>query len=70
MSVRSTALTILRTAKAVAWSFIGLRGGNEAQQDVKKLHPLHVIAVGLIFVFLFVGALVLLVHWVVPTLAK
>jgi hypothetical protein len=65
MSTGSAAMTILRTVKAVAWSFIGLRGGNEAQQDVKKLNPLHVIAVALVFIFVFVGALVLFVNWVV-----
>ena len=67
MSIGSAVLTILRTVKAVAWSFIGLRGSTDAEQGVKKLNPLHVIAVGLVLVFLFVGALVLLVKWVVPT---
>jgi hypothetical protein len=66
VSAGATTLTIWRTVKAVAWSFIGLRGGNDAQQSVQRLHPLHVIAVALIFIFVFVGALVLLVNWVVP----
>jgi hypothetical protein len=67
MSISATAMTIVRTVKAVAWSFIGLRGSTDAEQGVKKLNPLHVIAVGLVLVFMFVGALVLLVKWVVPT---
>ncbi len=67
MSIGSAALTVLRTVKAVAWSFIGLRGSTDAEQHAKKLNPLHVIAVGLVLVFMFVGALVLLVKWVVPT---
>ncbi len=66
MSAAATTLTIWRTVKAVAWSFIGLRGGNDAQQSPQKLNPLHVIAVALVFIFVFVGALVLLVNWVVP----
>jgi hypothetical protein len=52
--------------KAVAWSFIGLRARSEFEQDVKKLNPLHIIAVALVGVFIFVGALVGLVNWVVP----
>jgi hypothetical protein len=67
MSVRSTALTILQTVKAVAWSFIGLRGSKDSEQNAKKLNPLHIIAVALVFIFLFVGALVLFVNWVVVT---
>jgi len=67
MSVKELALTTLRTVKAVAWSFIGLRGSTDAEQSVVKLKPLHVIAVGLILVFVFVGVLVVLVKWVVPT---
>ena len=66
MSIGATMSTILRTVKVVAWSFIGLRGSTDAEQSVKKINPLHVIAVGLVLVFLFVGALVLLVKWVVP----
>jgi hypothetical protein len=67
MSARSTALTILHTVKAVAWSFVGLRGSKDSEQNAKKLNPLHIIAVALVFIFLFVGALVLFVNWVVPT---
>lgn len=58
--------SLLRTAKAVAWSFVGLRGSGEFQQDIKKLSPLHIIAVGLVAVFVFVGLLMALVNWVVP----
>jgi hypothetical protein len=67
MSMGSAAMTLLHTVKVVAWSFIGLRGSTDAEQGVKKVNPLHVIAVGLVLVFLFVGALVLVVKWVVPT---
>jgi hypothetical protein len=50
----------------VAWSFVGLRARSEFEQDVKKLNPLHIIAVALVGVFIFVGALVALVNWIVP----
>lgn len=57
--------SLLRTVRAVAWSLIGLRKGSEYQQDVEKLNPLHIIAVGLVAVFLLVVALIGLVNWVV-----
>jgi amino acid transporter len=58
-------MSILRTVKAVAWSFIGIRKSSSYQEDLSKLNPLHVIAVALVGVALFVGGLVLLVNWVV-----
>ena len=39
--------SLLRTVKAVAWSFIGLRKGSEFEEDVKQLNPLHIVAVGI-----------------------
>jgi hypothetical protein len=61
-----TGLSLWRTVKAVAWSFVGLRASGDFEQDVKKLNPLHIIAVALVGVFIFVGALVALVNWIVP----
>ncbi len=58
-------MSILRTMKAVAWSFIGIRKSSGYQEDLSKLNPLHIIAVALVGVALFVGGLVLLVNWVV-----
>lgn len=57
--------SLLRTVRAVAWSLVGLRKGSEYQQDVEKLNPLHIIAVGLAAVFLLVIGLIALVNWVV-----
>jgi hypothetical protein len=54
-----------RTVRAVAWSLIGLRKGSEYQQDVEKINPLHIIAVGLAAVFLLVVGLIGLVNWIV-----
>ena len=56
--------SLLRTVKAVAWSFIGLRKGSEFEQDI-KMNPLHIMAVGIVGAILFVLALVALVNWVV-----
>ena len=57
--------SLWRTTKAVAWSFVGLRSRGAYEEDVKNLSPLHIMVVGLIGVFIFVAALVLLVNWVV-----
>ena len=57
--------SLLRTVKAVAWSFIGLRKGSEYQQDLEKINPLHIIVVGLMAIFLLVLSLIAVVNWVV-----
>jgi hypothetical protein len=57
--------SLWRTTKAVAWSFVGLRSRGAYEEDMKNLSPLHIVAVGLVGVFLFVAALALLVNWVV-----
>ena len=54
-----------RAVKAIAWSFVGLRARGDYEEDVKNLSPLHIIVVGLVGVFVFVAALVLLVNWAV-----
>lgn len=58
-------MSLGRTVKAVASSFIGIRKNSEYQEDLGKLNPFHVIAVALLGVALFVGVLVMLVNWVV-----
>ena len=57
--------SLLRTVRAVAWSFIGLRKGSEYQQDLEKINPLHIIVVGLLAIFLLVLSLIAVVNWVV-----
>lgn len=57
--------SVARTIKAVAWSLIGLRKGSEYREDLQRINPLHVIAVGLVAIFLLVAVLVGLVHWIV-----
>ena len=57
--------SLLRTIKAVAWSFVGIRKNSDYQEDLGKLNPFHVIVVALVGVALFVGGLVALVNWVV-----
>ncbi|MEO7159669.1 MAG: DUF2970 domain-containing protein [Polaromonas sp.] len=57
--------SLWRTVKAIAWSFVGLRARGDYEEDVKNLNPLHIIAVGLVGIFVFVAVLVLLVNWAV-----
>ena len=49
--------SIFRTVKAVLWSFVGLRSKGGYDQDVAELNPVHIIVVGLVGVFVFVGSL-------------
>ena len=55
----------LRTVRAVAWSFFGIRKGAEYEKDVAQLNPLHVIIAGVVIAALFVLVLVVLVKWIV-----
>ncbi len=57
--------SLLRTIRAVGWGFFGVRKNSDYQEDIAKLTPLHIIAVGLVAVMLFVGGLILLVRYVV-----
>lgn len=57
--------SLLRTVKAVAWGFFGVRKNSSYQEDIKRLTPLHIIGVGLVAAVLFVVALVVLVKFVV-----
>ena len=57
--------SIWATVKAVAWSFLGVRKGSGFQEDISKLKPYHIIAVGLVGGILFVLFLIGLVNWIV-----
>lgn len=53
------------TVKAVAWSFLGVRRSSDFEDDIGRLKPYHIIAVGLVGGILFVLSLMALVNWVV-----
>lgn len=55
----------LRTVRAVAWAFLGLRKGSEHQQDSEKINPLHLILVSILAFLVLVLSLIALVNWVV-----
>jgi hypothetical protein len=58
-------MNLLRTLRAVLWSFLGIRRRSGLEEDMQRLNPLHVVAVALLLVALFVGGLAALVHWIV-----
>jgi hypothetical protein len=57
--------SILRTAKAVLWSFAGLRSRGDYEKDIEQLNPVHIVIAGLVGVVFFVGSLIILATWVV-----
>jgi len=56
--------SLLGTVKAVLWGFLGVRQRAEYEKDIKRLNPLHLLVVGMVMAFVFVGALIALVNWV------
>ncbi|MDP3702006.1 MAG: DUF2970 domain-containing protein [Hylemonella sp.] len=64
-STPSSGSSLWATVKAVAWSFLGVRRSSDFQDDIGRLKPYHIIAVGLLGGILFVLSLIALVNWVV-----
>jgi hypothetical protein len=52
-----------QVAKAVAWSFIGIRKRAGYEEDAAKITPVQLIVAGLVGAAIFVGSLVLLVTY-------
>jgi hypothetical protein len=57
--------SLAQTARAVAWSFFGVRKRAHYESDSAQLNPVHVIVMGVVGAALFVAALILVVRWVV-----
>jgi hypothetical protein len=53
--------TLAQVARAVFWSFFGVRKGKHMEEDALSIRPLHVVLVGLAAAIVFVLALVVLV---------
>jgi hypothetical protein len=62
---RSSKQSFLRSMKLVAWSFLGVRGRKDYEEDLAQVNPLHVVLVGFVSVLLLVVGLIGLVNWVV-----
>ena len=58
-------MSVARTIKAVAWSFVGLRSGKEFEKDTQQLNPIHIVIAGFVGVALFIGVLLLIVNFAV-----
>ena len=59
------AATFVQTARAVVWSFFGVRRAVDLERDAQRLSPVHVVVGGVLGAALLVAALVWLVRWVV-----
>ncbi len=59
--------SLWRTIKAVGWGFFGVRKNSDYQEDIARLTPLHIVAVGLVAVVIFVVGLVLLVKFAIAS---
>ena len=55
----------LQVAKAVFWSFLGVRKRAEHEKDVAQIKPAQVVIAGLIGAAIFVLSLVLLVKFII-----
>lgn len=56
---------LIETARAVLWSFFGVRGRTAHERDVARLNPLYVILMGIVLAAAFVIGLISLVRFVV-----
>ncbi len=63
--VKAKSSSLLHSIKLVAWSFLGIRSRAGYQEDLARVNPMHVLAVGLVGVVLLVLGLILLATWVV-----
>jgi len=59
--------SIGRTLQAVGWSFFGVRKASDLERDTSELNPLHVVVAGVVVAAVFVGALIVLVKWVIAS---
>ena len=57
--------TILQAARAVFWSFLGIRRRSAHEQDLARLRPVHFVVAGLAGGLVFVLTLIALVRFVV-----
>ncbi|MEW5881312.1 MAG: DUF2970 domain-containing protein [Pseudomonadota bacterium] len=54
-----------QTARAVFWSFFGVRKRAHYEQDAAQLNPVHVIVMGILGAALFIAALLAIIKFVV-----
>jgi predicted Na+-dependent transporter len=59
----------LQVAKAVLWSFFGVRRRAEHERDIAQIKPVQVVIAGLVGALIFVLSLVLLVKFILSKAA-
>jgi predicted Na+-dependent transporter len=59
----------LQVAKAVFWSFFGVRRRAEHERDIAQIKPVQVVIAGLVGALIFVLSLVLLVKFILSKAA-
>ena len=59
----------VQVAKAVFWSFLGVRKRSGHETDVAQLKPAQVVVAGLVGAAIFVLSLILLVRFIVSRVA-
>ena len=59
-----------QTARAVFWSFFGIRKRAHYESDAARLNPVHVIVIGILGAALFIGVLLVIIKWVVTGIGE
>ncbi len=57
--------TFAQAAKAVAWSFFGVRKKAHYERDAASLNPVHVVIMGILGAALFIALLLIIIKFVV-----
>ncbi len=57
--------SFLSAFRAIFWAFLGVRKSKDRERDFANLNILHIVIAGLVGAALFVGLLMLIVHWVI-----
>jgi len=59
----------LQAIKAVLWSFIGVRGQKDYENDIAKIKPKQIIIAGIIGALLFIATVLTLVNLAISHLS-
>lgn len=65
LPAKARSASLWHSVKLVAWSFLGIRSRAGYQEDLARVNPMHVVAVGLVGALLLVLGLIVLATWVV-----
>jgi len=60
-------MSVVDTAKTIAWSFLGIRKRVDHDQETPRINPIHIVVAGFVGVVLLVAGLIVLVNLVVRT---